>query len=225
MGFLSEIFELIAADGSTRSVKGYKASKPKAGTSTYNHKGAGISKLPAKVDLRQHMTPVEDQGETNSCTANAAAGAFEYLFKRHNGVKKDVSRLYIYYNGRYMAEPDNIEDEGACISDIVDGLKEYGACMEKTWNFDPDYVNDEPEAEAYEEGGSFVVGHARLVEVELDAWKTALAAGNPIIFGLNLYNSFDKQRKPGLVTSPSKSEESRGSHAGHIVDPENWTTR
>lgn len=34
--------------------------------------------LPKKVDLRAHMTRVENQGEIGSCTANAMAGAYEY---------------------------------------------------------------------------------------------------------------------------------------------------
>lgn len=217
MGVLAEIFELVAADGAVRAVKGYQRSRPKAGTQTYNKNSAGLSRLPAKVDLRQQMTRVEDQGETNSCTANATAGAFEYLFKRHRGVNQDVSRLYLYYNARYLGDPDNIADEGATIADVIEGLKEYGACTEKTWTFDTEYVNEEPEQEAYDEGAGFMVENARLVPVELDAWKTALAAGYPIIFGLALYDSFDKHRKPGLVPSPSRREASRGSHSGHAM--------
>jgi hypothetical protein len=35
--------------------------------------------LPRKVDLRPYMTAVEDQQDVNSCSANAIAGAYEYL--------------------------------------------------------------------------------------------------------------------------------------------------
>ncbi|WP_295393100.1 C1 family peptidase [uncultured Thiodictyon sp.] len=217
MGILSEMFKLVAADGAERVIKGYQRSQPKAGIQTYNKHSAGLSTLPAKVDLRPQMTSVEDQGQTNSCTANATAGAFEYLFKRHQGVAQDVSRLYIYYNARYVADPDEIDDEGATISDVIDGLKQYGACTETTWVFDESAVNTEPEADAYDEGACFVVENARLVPVELAAWKTALAAGNPIIFGLELFDSFDKHRKPGLVPTPSGAEVARGTHAGHAM--------
>lgn len=217
MGKVSDRFELVAADGAVRSVKGYHRSSPKAGTRTYDRTGAGLHQLPPKVDLRPQMTRIEDQGDTNSCTANATAGAFEYLRKRHQGVNQDVSRLYLYYNARYVADPENIEDQGSTIADVIEGLKEYGACTEETWTFDPEYVDEEPESVAYDEGAGFVVEHARLVPVELAAWKTALAAGHPIIFGLELYDSFDKHRKPGLVPAPSKTEAARGSHAGHAM--------
>jgi len=106
MGKVSDRFELVAADGAVRSVKGYQRSSPKAGTRTYDRTGAGLRQLPPKVDLRPQMTRIEDQGDTNSCTANATAGAFEYLRKRHQGVNQDVSRLYLYYNARYVAEDE-----------------------------------------------------------------------------------------------------------------------
>ncbi|MGY2896025.1 C1 family peptidase [Deinococcus sp. UYEF24] len=211
------LFKLFAPDGAERVIKGYKPSKPKAGTKQFSKLGANISRLPHKVDLRPQMTNVEDQGNTNSCAANATAGAYEYLLKRHQGELKDVSRLYIYYNARHKADPDTIEDEGATLSDVIDSLKEYGACTEPSWIFDEDSVNEMPSDDAYEEGASFVVEEARQVPLDLETWKTALAAGNPIIFGIMLYDSFDKQRKPGLVPAPTKSELSRESHSGHAM--------
>lgn len=221
MGILADLFTLIAADGGQRPVKGYKPpgekSKSKAKNARYQAARAGVERLPARVDLRPKLTPVEDQGETNSCSANAAAGAFEYLLLRHQGERKDVSRLYIYYNGRWMADADAIEDEGSTLSDIIEGLKEYGACTEGTWKFRVTKVNEEPHGEAYEEGSTFVVNDAKNVPTDLVAWKTALAAGSPIIFGLSLYDSFDKHRKPGLVPMPTARERSRGDHGGHAM--------
>lgn len=39
--------------------------------------------------------------QVNSCTANATAGAYEYLVKRYlTGDAYDVSRLFIYYCAR-----------------------------------------------------------------------------------------------------------------------------
>jgi hypothetical protein len=214
---LAELFKLIAADGSETKIKGYRRSEKKVGVQRFDSKKAGIKNLPAKVDLRPLMTPVENQGDTNSCAANATAGAYEYLIKRHQGKKQDISRLYVYYNARYMDDEDNIEDEGATLSSVIEGLKEYGACTEDTWTFDPDLVNEEPDQDAYDEGSGFLVESAKAVPTDLTAWKTALAAGNPIIFGLRLYNSFDKHRKPGLVPPPSSSETGRGSHGGHAM--------
>ena len=40
------------------------------------------ARLPAKVDLRSLCSKVEDQGQLGSCTANALAGAIEFLERR-----------------------------------------------------------------------------------------------------------------------------------------------
>ena len=56
-----------------------------------------------------------------------------------------------------------------------------------------------------------------MVPTELEAWKQVLAEGYPIIFGLSLFGSFDKQRKPGYVPEPSEGETGRESHGGHAM--------
>ncbi|CAJ1337229.1 unnamed protein product, partial [Effrenium voratum] len=65
---------------------------------------ASSKRVPEKVDLRKYMTHVEDQSQTNSCCANAVAGAYEYINKRYAMEKgdttADISRLFIYYVGR-----------------------------------------------------------------------------------------------------------------------------
>lgn len=62
-----------------------------------------------------------------------------------------------------------------------------------------------------------MVEDVQMIPVELDAWKQALAEGNPIIFGLKLFDSFDKQRKPGLVPNPTPKETTREEHSGHAM--------
>ncbi len=205
------------ADGSSRKVHGYKAAKPKAGSKQYAASSSAPSKLPPKVDLRKYMTKVEDQSEIGSCVANAVAGAYEYLVKKHKGTDNyDVSRLFIYYNARELDGTAD-EDAGCVITSAIESLKEKGACSENTWPYEIDKYSEQPPEEAYEEAANFVVEDMQLVPVSLDAWKQALAEGHPIIFGLSLFNSFDSQRKPGLVPAPTPSEVSRESHSGHAM--------
>ena len=211
-------FSFTSADGSSRVVHGYRYAPPRASVKRYSARAAPVARLPPKVDLRQAMTAVEDQQDTNSCAANATAGAYEYLVKRHLGEDAyDVSRLFIYYNARAADDPDNIEDEGSVLQSVIDGLKEHGACSEETWPFDPEMVNEEPSEEAYEEARHFLIEDTELVPTDLQAWKTALAAGHPVIFGLKLFGSFDKHKKAGLVPMPSAAERGRESHGGHAM--------
>lgn len=208
--------EIKRADGWSQMVQGYRYAAPRPGTKRFAAK-ASVGELPPRVDLRQYMTAIENQGETNSCVANAVAGAYEYLVKRHLGEEAyDVSRMFIYYNARYLEDATD-EDEGTAIGDALEGLKTYGACSEETWPFDEELVNEEPEEGAYDEAKNFLVEDMAQVPVDLDAWRQALAEGNPIVFGIALYKSFDAHRKKGLVPMPSPSEAARESHDGHAM--------
>jgi hypothetical protein len=202
------------SDGLIRKLSGYKARKPSEDRKRYASSRQG---LPSRVDLRNHMTAVEDQGDTNSCVANAVAGAYEYLIKRHWGEDGyDVSRLFIYYNARVI-DDDGIEDEGSVIEHAIDSLTTYGACAEACWPFDEDAINEEPDEDAYEEAAGFLIEDVSVVPTELDAWRRCLADGYPIIFGLQLYHSFDNHRRRGLVPVPTRREASREDHGGHAM--------
>jgi C1A family cysteine protease len=212
-----EDFIIRRADGSERRVSGYRSAAPASGSTQYVAKKYSQSNLPARVDLRSYLTEIENQSQTNSCVANAVAGAYEYLVKRHLGDDSyDVSRMFIYYNARAARDSQN-EDAGCYIGDAIESLKEFGACSEITWPFEESKVNKKPSEEAYEEAAKFLVEDVANVGVDLYAWKHALAEGHPIIFGVKLFKSFDAQRKKGLVPMPSAVEASRESHGGHAM--------
>jgi hypothetical protein len=210
-------FTIERADGERRVLGGYRYREPSEDARRFASTKVGRRSFPPKVDLRPYMTAVENQGQTNSCAANAAAGAYEYLMKRHQGDDAyDVSRMFIYYNAR-AADGEEIEDEGSVLQSVIASLEENGACSEETWPFDEELVNDEPDETSFEEAAGFLIGGCELVETELDGWKAALAEGNPIIFGIKLWGSFDQQRKPGLVPAPSPAEAGREGHGGHAM--------
>jgi hypothetical protein len=214
---MSMSFVITRADGRERRVSGYRYAAPKAGVVRYEAGRHAPAKLPPRVDLRPFMTTVENQGRTSSCVANAVAGAYEYLAKRHLGASAyDVSRLFIYYNARDLGGCAD-EDGGSVIGDAIEGLKRYGACAERTWPFEEGAVNERPSDEAFDEAVEFLVEGAELVPTRLDAWRGALAEGHPVIFGISLYESFDAHRRRGLVPMPSPRESSRASHGGHAM--------
>lgn len=93
------------------------------------------TKLPAKADLRPGCSPVEDQKELGSCTANALAGALEFLMKKDKVKFADMSRLFIYYNERVI-EHSVKTDSGAMIRDGIKTLAKQGTCPEKSWPYD-----------------------------------------------------------------------------------------
>lgn len=204
-------------DGSVRKMGGYKSQKAPAGTPVYASKRSS-SELPSKVDLRKHMTKVENQDETSTCVAHATSAAYEYLVKKHQGKSLDVSCLFIYYNARSLDEDyEELEDEGTYMRCAVEALKQYGACLEEEWEFDTDALNDEPPKEAYEKAKNFLVEEAELVPLTLEAWKSALAEGYPIIFGISTFESFDIHKTPGRVPSPTRYEIENEEDVGHAM--------
>lgn len=172
--------------------------------------------LPQKIDLRKFLTSIEEQ-IGNSCVANAMAGAYEYLAKRELGEAADVSRLYIYFNARYM-DGTHDDDVGAYMQSAINGLIEYGACSEELWPNDEDSINNEPPAEAYEQGDYCKIVDKEYIETDLDLWRETLAEGYPIAFALNTFDSFDDACKnKGRVPMPRKTDNTRDTHGWHAM--------
>jgi hypothetical protein len=170
--------------------------------------------LPGFVDLRGHLTPIEDQGDVGSCTANALAGALEYLEKRTNGHEGRVSRLFIYWNERDF-EGKTSEDHGAALSDGVKALKEDGACTEATWKYDKHLVFKKPRDEAYEEAADHTIDEAHRVKIDLHDMRHCLAEGYPFVFGLQIYDAFQDDGLHGRIRTPDPT--AHGHCGGHAM--------
>ncbi|CAF1580245.1 unnamed protein product, partial [Didymodactylos carnosus] len=157
--------------------------------------------LPSKADLRPELTPVEDQSQIGSCSANCLAGAYEFLIKKHTGQNKDVSRLFMYYNGR-VKENDGtdsqITDSGCSMTSAIEALEEYGACQESLWPYDIAKVNVKPIPDAYNEAKRFTIDEALQININLYEMKSCIAQGFPFAFGMKLFESFDKAADSGV---------------------------
>lgn len=194
-------------------VGGYIPDKEDANDKHYSASRYRTEELPARVDLREYMSPVENQGTIGSCTANSMAGAYEYLAMRALGTTGDVSRLFIYYNARYL-DGQHAEDSGTTLRNCIQILQEMGACLEPTWPYDPEMVHEEPHTDAYDEAARFLIEEAERVDVNLNAMKHCLAEGYPFAFGLQLFSSFEQAgTNGGIVPIPLAGETHDGGHA------------
>src|SRR5438105_503792 len=107
-----------------------------------------LLRLPPKIDLRSRCSPVENQGNLGSCTANALIGTLEFL-EIKNGVKfVDLSRLFLYYNERRM-EGTVDQDSGAFIRDGIKSLSKEGACPEREWPYNVSAFAKKPNKKCY----------------------------------------------------------------------------
>jgi hypothetical protein len=138
--------------------------------------------LPAKADLRSLCSKVEDQKELGSCTANALAGALEFLMKKDKVPYVDLSRLFIYYNERVI-EHTVRTDAGAMIRDGIKTLAKQGACAEKNWPYVIAKFAVKPPKACYTEAlDRQILSYARLNK--LDEMRACLADGYPLYLRL-----------------------------------------
>jgi len=171
------------------------------------------ARLPVSVDLRPLCSKVEDQGNLGSCTANALAGALEFLERKDKVAFEDFSRLFIYYNERKI-EHTVESDSGAMIRDGIKTLAKQGACSEKKWPYVAAKFTVKPSAACYKEALQHqITSYHRIITV--DEMRACLVEGYPFVFGFSVYESFESQKvaKTGVVSMPKPGEQNLGGHA------------
>jgi C1A family cysteine protease len=169
--------------------------------------------LPAKVDLRKGCSTVEDQKDLGSCTANALAGALEFLMKKDKVNFADMSRLFIYYNERII-EHTVKTDSGAMIRDGIKTLAKQGSCTEASWPYITAKFAVKPPKKCYAEAMNYqILSYARINTV--DEMRACLAEGYPFVFGFSVYDAFESQKmaKTGVLDMPKPAEKMLGGHA------------
>lgn len=184
--------------------------------------------LPASVDLRTYASPIEDQGQLGSCTGNAIAGAIELIDKKGNK-RLDVSRLFIYYEERVLEGSVNY-DAGAYIRDGIKVCYTKGAPLESLWPYNIRKWATKPPTAAYSDAlNRKVTGYQRCAN--FTAVKNALALGNPVVIGFDVYESFEQgawqyANGSGLMPYPNTStEQILGGHAVCLVGYNDSTQR
>jgi len=169
--------------------------------------------LPSSVDLRPGCSPVENQGALGSCTANALAGALEFLERKDNVAFEDVSRLFIYYNERVI-EHTVKSDSGAMLRDGIKTLAKQGVCSEKLWPYTISKFAATPGAACYKDGLNHQITSYQRILL-LNEMLACLADGFPFVFGFTVYESFESPEvaKSGVVPMPGPAERTLGGHA------------
>lgn len=176
------------------------------------------SQLPAEVDLRPQMSPIVDQGELGSCTANAiVCGLREFLELKAGNPLTHLSRLYLYWHERFV-ENDINEDGGAIIRDGMNVLATLGACPETDFPYDVTKFTEQPSEQAEKDAAAFKISSYHRI-YDLNSLKVCLSEGYPAVIGMSVYASFesDDVAAHGIVPLPQFGEQSLGGHAMCVV--------
>jgi C1A family cysteine protease len=183
--------------------------------------------LPPSVDLRSQCSPVQNQENLGSCTANSigAAHMFDQL-KQKNADAFAPSRLFIYYNERVI-EGTVDQDSGAEIRDGIKSIAQQGVCPETQWPYDVNKFTQKPSAACYVNALKYQALKYEAVEQTLSEMKGCLASGFPWVFGFTVYSSFEGPdvAKTGIVPMPAPGEEQLGGHAVLCVGYDDATQR
>jgi len=175
--------------------------------------------LPASVSLVQWFSPIEDQGQLGSCTANATVGMVEYFERRAFGNHIDASRLFLYKTTRNLMREKG--DTGAFLRSAMGALVLFGIPPEEYWPYNIASFDKEPTAFCY----AFAQNYQAISYYRLDPpgttpdqlllrIKTNLAAGLPSMFGFTVYSSISQaEQMGGKIPYPTKGEKIEGGHA------------
>ena len=199
------------------NIKKFSYIKSKKDSRDHIYKPANVSNASnvSSIDLRNLCSKIEDQETLGSCTGNAIVGILEYLNKKTKNINIELSRLFIYYNERLL-EGTVKYDNGAQIRSGIKACNKWGFCSEALCPYDIKKFNILPTKESYLEASKNKVISYECI-LNFNHMKKALINGNPVVIGFDVYSSFLKINKKGIMLYPSKNERNLGGHAVVIV--------
>jgi C1A family cysteine protease len=175
--------------------------------------------LPKSVSLINWFSPIEDQGDLGSCTANAGVGLVEYFERRAFGKHIDASRLFLYKATRNLMKEKG--DTGAFLRTTMGAMVLFGVPPEEYWPYKIANFDKEPTAFCYAFAQNYQsMSYYRLdppgtqPDVLLTRIKTNLASGLPSMFGFTVYSSIVQANdNGGKIPFPTSGDKIEGGHA------------
>lgn len=182
------------------------------------------SALPSEVDLRSECSPIADQGRLGSCTAFAIVKGLREFYLEKEGQYQPLSPSFLWWEERSEEGATN-QDTGATVAMGMSVLAQDGVCPETD---DPYYtdaqqqlpeteldqvISTPPSQQAVADAQQFTLGPAKPVRT-LSEVQHELAAGYPVVMGIQVYSSFKQATVGGMVPMPDTStEQLLGGHA------------
>jgi len=183
--------------------------------------------VPVSMDLRPWCSPIEDQEDLGSCTANAGVGLLEYFQRRAFGKHLDGSRLFLYKVSRNLL--NWVGDQGAYLRTTMKAMVLFGVPPESYWPYEVEGFEKEPPAFCYAFAQSYqTTRYYRLdppgqsTDKTLAEVKKNLAAGLPSMFGFSVYSSISPLGDgKGEIPFPGPGDSFEGGHAVVAVGYDN----
>ncbi len=169
--------------------------------------------------INPNIREIENQLNTGSCVANAACSSLEMT------AQVNLSRMFVYYNARAPYYNLKDQDKGAYIRDGFKAIHDLGVCTESYWEFVVKNVNIKPNILAYEKAKlNTLVKYERISGSKtniINSVKQAVLNNQPIIFGMELKESFYNISEPLQEQNYTGIGDSIGGHAMSVVGYDN----
>lgn len=173
------------------------------------------AELPSKVEWPTQMDFVWDQADEGSCTGHGAGAAFVNALRVNRMPDMTPSRQMIYYNGRRNAYKD--QDSGACIRDVIKGLRKYGVCPEYMWPYVGSNIFEKPSKHCYREAERHQIIRYEAIPKNEALIKAAIASGYGVVFGLMIYESFMGEEAAHTGVIPVPDDVNENCYGGHCM--------
>lgn len=174
---------------------------------------------PKSVDLRPSINTVEDQGSDEACTGYGGAKALDIMYERA-GIKKQFASEFLWYQDKqFNGYPMNYGNNSAqYFGSIFSVLENIGIC-EHSFYPDTTPVGTKPSPEATADAAKHkALSHVELHPKNLEAVKTALAQGYPVVAGLYYWSvDWDVSQGPWRTHLGTFNGRSDGGHCMTII--------
>jgi C1A family cysteine protease len=209
-----------------QQVRALRTAQPEASNAgLFAVKATGYAAIP-----RQSLpSPVLNQLNCGSCTANAWALALYVAMVKQGMPAFVAARLAIYYGERAL-EGSTAVDAGAAIADGAAFLASYGVPKESDWPYDVSKFAVAPgptvSRDAYDGRGKVKVNYHPISSTGkqlISDVGDSVASGFVPVFGCPVTEAFCSSQPNGTIHAPTSSDQIAGGHAEGIVvfDPAN----
>ena len=201
-----------------RHLSGWKRDRPDHRDVLFSGPLKAGAPIPKSADNSGKCSPVENQQDLGSCTANSSTSAMEYILIKTGRPLVELSRLFVYYYTRKIEGTPPTEDSGAYIRDVMKCLSYFGAPQEKLWPYDVSKFSIGPNYTAIRDA-KLRRATRYLRCMGLDAIKRTIAEGYTSVGGFSVPENMmsDACSKTGIVQFPSTDEPMIGGHAVHFI--------
>ncbi len=181
------------------------------------------------VSLVKQFPAVRNQRDRGTCVAFASVAFLEFQLEESSGAAaKRHSEQFVYWGCK---QDDGMATvEGTFLSTARTVLKVRGACLHKTWKYNPHLVphnesQGPPPAGAKNEAKQFTWTKAKAVAAKnVQRLRKKLDAKLPVVLSVKTFPSWDfgTTAETGDITMPFPGEVSDGGHAiclaGYLLD-------